>query len=116
MADAERWFAHFAEGELATGAFIADQRNAAFIGSTAIGKSQPAIAVARSLIRNDARGRFYNVVTSSNGSRPRTATASRGGSSRNGCNRQRILAFQKPRLIQPYLPFARLPACRFKSD
>jgi DNA replication protein DnaC len=48
--------------DLATGAFIADQRNAVLIGGTGTGKSHLAIAIARSLIRSGARGRFFNVV------------------------------------------------------
>jgi DNA replication protein DnaC len=48
--------------DLATGAFLADQRNVVLIGGTGTGKSHLAIAVARALIRNGARGRFYNVV------------------------------------------------------
>ena len=48
--------------ELASGTFIADQRNAVLIGGTGTGKSHLAIAIARALIRNGARGRFFNVV------------------------------------------------------
>ncbi|MBX3530808.1 MAG: IS21-like element helper ATPase IstB [Rhizobiaceae bacterium] len=48
--------------DLATGAFVVDQRNAVLIGGTGTGKSHLAIAIARSLIRNGARGRFFNVV------------------------------------------------------
>jgi DNA replication protein DnaC len=48
--------------DLATGTFIADQRNAVLIGGTGTGKSHLAIALARALIRNGARGRFFNVV------------------------------------------------------
>jgi DNA replication protein DnaC len=48
--------------ELAGGGFIAQQRNAVFIGGTGTGKSHLAIAIARSCIRSGARGRFYNVV------------------------------------------------------
>jgi DNA replication protein DnaC len=48
--------------DLATGAFLADQRNAVLIGGTGTGKSHLAVAIARSLIRNGARGRFFNVV------------------------------------------------------
>lgn len=48
--------------DLATGAFVADQRNAVLIGGTGTGKSHLAIAIARALIRNGARGRFFNVV------------------------------------------------------
>ncbi len=48
--------------ELATGTFVADQRNIVLVGGTGTGKSHLAIAIARSLIRNGTRGRFYNVV------------------------------------------------------
>jgi DNA replication protein DnaC len=48
--------------DLASGAFIAQQRNAVLIGGTGTGKTHLAIAIARSCIRSGARGRFYNVV------------------------------------------------------
>jgi DNA replication protein DnaC len=48
--------------ELATGAFLANQRNAVLVGGTGSGKSHLAIAVARSCIRTGARARFFNVV------------------------------------------------------
>jgi DNA replication protein DnaC len=48
--------------ELASGSFVADQRNVVLIGGTGTGKSHLAIAIARSLIRNGTRGRFFNVV------------------------------------------------------
>jgi DNA replication protein DnaC len=48
--------------ELATGAFLAEQRNAVLIGGTGTGKSHLAIAIARACIRCGARGRFFNVV------------------------------------------------------
>jgi DNA replication protein DnaC len=48
--------------DLATGAFLAQQRNAVLIGGTGTGKTHLAIAIARSCIRGGARGRFYNVV------------------------------------------------------
>jgi len=48
--------------ELATGSFVADQRNVVLIGGTGTGKTHLAIAIARALIRNGTRGRFYNVV------------------------------------------------------
>ena len=47
---------------LATGSFIAEQRNAVLIGGTGTGKSHLAIAIARACIRGGARGRFYTVV------------------------------------------------------
>jgi DNA replication protein DnaC len=48
--------------ELAGGTFVADQRNVVLVGGTGTGKSHLAIAVARALIRNGTRGRFFNVV------------------------------------------------------
>lgn len=48
--------------ELATGTFVADQRNVVLIGGMGIGKSHLAIAIARALIRNGTSGRFFAVV------------------------------------------------------
>ncbi len=48
--------------ELISGTFVADQRNVVLVGGTGTGKSHLAIAIARALIRNGARGRFFNVV------------------------------------------------------
>ena len=48
--------------DLATGTFVADLRNVVLVGGTGTGKSHLAIAIARALIRNGTRGRFYNVV------------------------------------------------------
>ena len=61
--------------ELATGSFVADQRNVVLIGGTGTGKTHLAIAIARALIRNGPRGRFYNVVDLVN----RLETETRGG-------------------------------------
>ena len=47
---------------LATGAFLAEQRNAVLVGGTGTGKSHLAMAIARACIRGGARGRFYIVV------------------------------------------------------
>jgi DNA replication protein DnaC len=48
--------------DLATGAFLAEQRNVVLIGGTGTGKSHLAIAIARACIRRGTRGRFYTVV------------------------------------------------------
>lgn len=48
--------------DLAAGAFISLQRNVVFVGGTGTGKTHLAIAIARALIRDGARGRFFNVV------------------------------------------------------
>ena len=61
--------------DLATGNFVADQRNVVLIGGTGTGKTHLAIAIARALIRNGTRGRFYNVVDLVN----RLETETRGG-------------------------------------
>jgi DNA replication protein DnaC len=61
--------------ELATGNFVADQRNVVLIGGTGTGKTHLGIAIARALIRGGTRGRFYNVVDLVN----RLETEARGG-------------------------------------
>lgn len=61
--------------ELATGGFLAEQRNAVLVGGTGTGKSHLAIAIARACIRGGARGRFFNVVDLVN----RLETETRGG-------------------------------------
>ncbi|MCZ7445962.1 ATP-binding protein, partial [Agrobacterium rhizogenes] len=48
--------------QLATGAFLTEQHNVVLVGGTGTGKSHLSIALARALIRNGMRGRFYNVV------------------------------------------------------
>lgn len=48
--------------DLATGAFLAQQRNVVLVGGTGTGKSHLAVAIARSCIRGGARGRFYTAV------------------------------------------------------
>jgi DNA replication protein DnaC len=48
--------------DLASGAFIASQRNAVLVGGTGTGKTHLAIAIARACIRGGARGRFFNTV------------------------------------------------------
>jgi DNA replication protein DnaC len=48
--------------DLATGNFLAQQRNIVLVGGTGTGKTHLAIAIARTCIRDGARGRFFNVV------------------------------------------------------
>jgi len=48
--------------ELANGTFAEDQRNVVLVGGTGTGKTHLAIAIARNLIKNAKRGRFFNVV------------------------------------------------------
>ena len=61
--------------DLATGGFLAAQRNAVLVGGTGTGKSHLAIAIARSCIRGGARGRFYTAVDLVN----RLESEARGG-------------------------------------
>ena len=48
--------------DLASGEFLAHQRNVVLVGGTGTGKTHLAIAIARACIRDGARGRFFNVV------------------------------------------------------
>ena len=48
--------------DLASGEFLAHQRNAVLVGGTGTGKTHLAIGIARACIRNGARGRYFNVV------------------------------------------------------
>ena len=48
--------------ELAAGSFLDAKRNAIFIGGTGTGKTHLCIAVASAVIRERARGRFFNLV------------------------------------------------------
>jgi len=48
--------------DLATGGFVADQRNVVLIGGTSTGKTYLGIANAGALLRGGARGRIFNVV------------------------------------------------------
>jgi len=66
--------------ELASGRFLAEQRNAVLIGGTGTGKSHFTIALARARIRGGARGRFYTVVDLVNRLERRPVPAGRDGS------------------------------------
>jgi DNA replication protein DnaC len=48
--------------DLARGEFLNQQRNVVLVGGTGTGKPHISIAIARAVIRNGARGRFFNVV------------------------------------------------------
>lgn len=48
--------------DLATGSFLATQRNVVLIGGTGSGKTHLSIAIARNCIRGGARVRFYNTT------------------------------------------------------
>ena len=86
---------------LASGATLAQQRNAVLVGGTGTGKSHLAVAIARSCIRGGARARFHTVIDLVN----RLETEARAG-------RQGRIADQLTRLDLVvldelgYLPFA----------
>ena len=48
--------------DLATGTFLASQRNVVLVGGTGSGKTHLSIAIARNCIRGGARVRFYNTT------------------------------------------------------
>ncbi len=48
--------------DLASGNFVAHQRNVVLVGGTGTGKTHLAIAMARACIRGGVRGRYFNVV------------------------------------------------------
>jgi DNA replication protein DnaC len=48
--------------DLTRGEFLNQQRNVVLVGGTGTGKTHISVAIARAVIRNGARGRFFNVV------------------------------------------------------
>ena len=48
--------------DLASGEFLSQQRNVVLVGGTGTGKTHISVAIARAVISNGARGRFFNVV------------------------------------------------------
>jgi DNA replication protein DnaC len=66
--------------DLATGTFVADQRNAVLIGGTGTGNSHLAIAIARRSSVTEREAASSTSSISSTGSRPSTAPESRDAS------------------------------------
>jgi len=48
--------------DLASGNFVAHQRNIVLVGGTGTGKTHLAVAIARACVRGGVRGRYFNVV------------------------------------------------------
>ncbi len=87
--------------ELATGTFVADQRNVVLVGGTGTGKSHLAVAIARALIRNGTRGRFFNVVDLVNRLETETRSGKQGRAA-DYLNRLHFIILDE----LGYLPFA----------
>ena len=72
--------------DLARGEFLNHQRNVVLVGGTGTGKTHISVAIARAVIRNGARGRFFNVVDLVN-KLEAEARAGRAGGQRAGLRR-----------------------------
>jgi len=87
--------------DLASGNFLAHQRNVVLVGGTGTGKTHLAIAIARACIRDGARGRFFNVVDLVN------KLEAEGRSSRQGRMADQLCRMEFIVLDElGYLPFA----------
>jgi DNA replication protein DnaC len=87
--------------DLASGEFLAHERNVVFIGGTGTGKTHLAIAIARACIRSGSRGRFFNVVDLVN-KLEAEARASRQGRMADYLSRMDFIILDE----LGYLPFA----------
>jgi DNA replication protein DnaC len=87
--------------DLAAGDFLAHQRNIVFVGGTGTGKTHLAIAIARSCIRNGARGRFFNTVDLVNKLEAETRAGRQGNTADQMTRRDFIILDELG-----YLPFA----------
>ena len=65
--------------DLASGEFLAHERNVVLVGGTGTGKTHLAIAIARACIRKGARAASSTSSTWSTSSRPRAVPAARAG-------------------------------------
>ena len=87
--------------QLSTGAFLDEQRNVVLIGGTGTGKSHIAIGIARSVIRQGRKARFFNAVDLVNKLEAETKLG-RGGRIADGLTRVDLLVLDE----LGYLPFA----------
>jgi DNA replication protein DnaC len=87
--------------DLASRAFVAQQRNAVLVGGTGTGKTHLAIAIARNCIRAGSRGRFFTTVDLVN-QLEAEARAGRQGRIANHLTRLDFVVFDE----LGYLPFA----------
>jgi len=87
--------------QLATGAFLDEQRNVVLIGGTGTGKSHIAIGIARAVIRIGRKARFFNAVDLVNRLEAETKLG-RQGRIADGITRVDLLVLDE----LGYLPFA----------
>ena len=87
--------------DLASGDFLAHQRNIVLVGGTGTGKTHLAIAIARACIRGGARGRFFNTVDLVN-KLEAEARAGRQGNIADQMSRRTFIVLDE----LGYLPFA----------
>lgn len=87
--------------QLATGAFLDEQRNVVLIGGTGTGKSHVAIGIARAVIRLGRKARFFNAVDLVNKLEAETKLG-RAGRIADGIARVDLLVLDE----LGYLPFA----------
>jgi DNA replication protein DnaC len=87
--------------DLASGNFLAHQRNVVLVGGTGTGKSHIAIAIARACIRGSKRGRFFNVVDLVNKLETETRSGRQGRVAEQLCRMDFIVLDELG-----YLPFA----------
>ena len=87
--------------DLATGAFLAAQRNAVLVGGTGTGKTHLAIAIGRACVRTGARVRYYNTIDLVNRLEAETR-AGKPGRIADHLSRLDLVILDEP----GYLPFA----------
>jgi DNA replication protein DnaC len=87
--------------DLASGNFLAHQRNLVLVGGTGTGKTHLAIAIARACIRDGARGRFFNVVDLVNKLEAEARTGRQGRLAEYLCRKDFVVLDELG-----YLPFA----------
>ena len=87
--------------DLTSGNFLAHQRNVVLVGGTGTGKTHLAIALARALIRDSKRGRFFNVVELVNKLEAETRAGRQGRMAEHLCKMDFVVLDELG-----YLPFA----------
>jgi DNA replication protein DnaC len=95
--------------DLASGAFLTQQRNAVLVGGTGTGKTHLAIAIARNCIRAGSRGRFFTTVDLVN-QLEAEARASRSGRIADHLSRLDFVVFDELGPLRPVRRSTALPS------